>query len=81
VNEARKVMELGEIKYNALQLREARRWISSHPARFIKLSIMRFIAFWMPTENLNNPYAGLTPFYVPVLMRVGWCSDRTWDGA
>jgi hypothetical protein len=57
VNEARKVMELGEIKYNALQLREALRWISSHPARFIKLSILRFIAFWMPTENLNNPYA------------------------
>jgi hypothetical protein len=57
VNEARKVMELGEIKYNALRLREARRWISSHPARFIKLSVMRFIAFWMPTENLNNPYA------------------------
>ena len=50
-------MELGEIKYNALRLREARRWISSHPARFIKLSVMRFIAFWMPTENLNNPYA------------------------
>jgi hypothetical protein len=57
VDEARKVMELGEIKYNALRLREARRWISSHPARFIKLSVMRFIAFWMPTENLNNPYA------------------------
>ena len=57
VDEARKVMELGEIKYNASRLREARRWISSHPARFIKLSVMRFIAFWMPTENLNNPYA------------------------
>ena len=57
VNEASKVMEMGEIKYNALRLREARRWISSHPARFIKLSVMRFIAFWMPTENLNNPYA------------------------
>jgi hypothetical protein len=56
-NEARKVMELGEIEYNALRLREALRWISSHPARFLKLSILRFIAFWMPTENLNNPYA------------------------
>jgi hypothetical protein len=50
VNEARRVMDLGEVKYNALQLREALRWIISHPARFIKLSIMRFTAFWMPTE-------------------------------
>jgi hypothetical protein len=24
--------------------------------------------------------AGLTPFYVPVLMRVGWFCDRTWGG-
>ena len=56
VNEARKVMELGEIKYNALQSREALGWISSHPARFIKLSIMRLIAFWMPTENFNIHY-------------------------
>jgi len=23
---------------------------------------------------------GLTPFYVPLLMRVVWCSDRTWGG-
>ena len=53
VNEARKVMELGEVKYNELQLREARGWISSHPTRFIKLSIMRFIAFWMPTESFT----------------------------
>jgi hypothetical protein len=53
VNEARKVMELGEINYNALRLREALDWISSHPARFIKLSAMRFIAFWMPTENFD----------------------------
>src|SRR5216684_3393411 len=23
---------------------------------------------------------GVTPFYVPVLMRVGWFCDRTWGG-
>jgi hypothetical protein len=56
LNEARKVMELGEIKYNALQSREALGWISSHPARFIKLSIMRLIAFWMPTESFDIHY-------------------------
>jgi len=58
VNEARKVMEMGEVKYNELQLREALRWISSHPARFTKLSIMRLIAFWMPTDNFTIHYAG-----------------------
>src|SRR5260370_15614051 len=30
--------------------------------------------------DTNHPPAGLTPFYVPVLMRVGWCGDRTWSG-
>ena len=53
VNEARKVVELGEVNYNELLLREALGWISSHPARFIKLSLMRFIAFWMPTESFT----------------------------
>jgi hypothetical protein len=57
VNEARKVVELGEIKYNALRLHEAVRWISSHPARFIKLSTMRFVAFWFPTEAFSIHYA------------------------
>lgn len=27
-----------------------------------------------------EPAVGLTPFYVPVFMRVGWCCDRTWGG-
>jgi hypothetical protein len=53
VNEARKVRELGEAKYNTLRLREALHWISSHPARFVKLSTMRFVAFWMPMERLD----------------------------
>ena len=41
VNEARKVRELGEVKYNASHLREALRWISIHPGTFTKLSIIR----------------------------------------
>jgi hypothetical protein len=53
VNETRKVVELGEVKYNELQLQKALRWISSHPARFIKLSMLRFIAFWMPTDSFT----------------------------
>ena len=53
VAQARKVLELGEVKYNDMQLREALGWISSHPARFTKLSLMRFVAFWMPSELLH----------------------------
>jgi hypothetical protein len=53
VNEARKVLVLGEVKYNDLQLKKALLWISSHPARFIKLSMLRLIAFWMPTDSFT----------------------------
>src|SRR6266403_4355363 len=31
-------------------------------------------------KNRDRDPAGLTPFYVPVLMRVGWFCDRTWGG-
>lgn len=58
VNEAKKVLELGEPGYNERRLLKALRWISGHPARFIKLSAQRFIAFWLPTETLTIHYAG-----------------------
>jgi hypothetical protein len=56
--EARKVLELGEARYNDLRLREAFRWIASHPAHFIKLTGMRFIAFWFPTDSGTIHYTG-----------------------
>jgi hypothetical protein len=40
VTEAGKVLEMGEVKYNDVDLREALHWIISHPARFVKLSLM-----------------------------------------
>jgi hypothetical protein len=58
LNEAWKVLELGEVKYNDLRLREASHWIVSHPSRFAKLTAMRFVAFWMPTETFSIHYAG-----------------------
>ena len=57
VSEARKVKELGEVNYNRWRLREGLDWVSLHPARFIKLSTMRFVAFWMPTETFDIHYA------------------------
>jgi hypothetical protein len=56
VNEARKVMEMGEVKYNDLRLREALHWIGSHSVRFTELCLMRFTAFWMPTETFTIHY-------------------------
>ena len=51
LNEARRVLELGEPKYFELRGREARHWIGDHPARFLKLTAMRFVFFWMPSES------------------------------
>jgi hypothetical protein len=51
LNEARKVLELGEAKYCELRLHEALHWIGDHPARFLKLTAMRFVFFWMPNES------------------------------
>jgi hypothetical protein len=50
-NEARKVLELGEPDYNKLRLREVLDWIKAHRRRFVRLSVYRFIAWWMPTES------------------------------
>ena len=32
-----------------------------------------------PTHHCSSALV-LTPCYVPMLMRVGWCVDRTWGG-
>ncbi len=57
LDEARKVKELGEAKYNRMRLHEGLTWISSHPSQFMKLSTIRFIAFWMPTDTFTIHYA------------------------
>ena len=51
LNEARKVLELGEPKYFELRQQEALHWIGDHPARFLELTAMRFVFFWMPSES------------------------------
>jgi hypothetical protein len=58
LNQARKVLELGEVRYNGLRLKEALQWIEGHPERFASLTGMRFIAFWFPTESGTIHYAG-----------------------
>jgi len=48
VEEARKVLALGEPQYNDLKLREALQWIRTHPVRFFRLCAVRVASFWMP---------------------------------
>jgi hypothetical protein len=51
LNEAKRVLELGEPKYFELRRQEALHWIWDHPVRFLKLAAMRFVFFWMPSES------------------------------
>jgi hypothetical protein len=57
VGEAEKVRAMGEVKYDGLRLREAESWIDAHPKEFVGLSVLRFIAFWIPTQNGDVPEA------------------------
>jgi hypothetical protein len=58
LTEAKKVSQMGEVHYNDQRLREAALWIKSHQTRFLRLTVMRFIAFWLPTETGTIHYAG-----------------------
>jgi len=51
INEAKKLLSLGEPRYNDLQFRQAMSWIANHPRRFLLLSRERFVAFWFPNEG------------------------------
>lgn len=51
IEEARRVLALGEPAYNDLKLREALSWIGHNPARFAKLCALRALAFWFPPAN------------------------------
>jgi hypothetical protein len=56
--EARLVVEMGEVKYNASRLRIAMSWIHNHPRRFLELTSARFIQFWFPPSEIS--IAGIT---------------------
>ena len=49
--EASKVLAEGEPAYNQERLRDAKLWIQSHPTQFVKLSALRFAAFWFPPSS------------------------------
>ena len=49
--EARKVIDLGEVQYNRLKMRQALDWIRVNPRAFWRLTRQRFLYFWFPTET------------------------------
>jgi hypothetical protein len=66
LDEAKKVLADGEPEYDALKQHDAFRWIAHHPARFVKLSAERFLAFWIPVEttSLFDPERRLERFAI-----------------
>ena len=54
LQEAKKVLTIGEARYNEIRLREAVDWIETHPTRFFKLCVQRFIAFWIPPAATDS---------------------------
>ena len=47
--EAEKVKAIGEVAYSEEAKREALRWIETHPARFLRLTLERMRLYWLPT--------------------------------
>jgi hypothetical protein len=64
IEEAKRVRDLGEIRYNALRLADARGWIAAHPARFRTLTLERIRDFWWPPEDGHPVYAWSLRFII-----------------
>ncbi len=47
--------ELGEVKYAAWAMQEARGWIAEHPGRFVGLCVRRFVFFWIGEDPITDP--------------------------
>jgi len=50
-SEAERVRRLGELAYNRQRMAEAKQWIATHPAHFVRLSAERFTLFWVPRSK------------------------------
>jgi hypothetical protein len=52
MREAQVVKDLGELNYNRRELHLALAWMSGHPGAFVRLSLKRFLYFWLgPPEH------------------------------
>jgi hypothetical protein len=64
--EALRVRQLGEVEYNRQAMNQAKRWIASHPARFIELTLGRVRCFWFyvdPTSRSKTVFLWLVNIF------------------
>lgn len=60
LREAQLVRQMGEVRYNRMKLDEAASWVRSNPRDFVRLTLRRFLAWWLPPErNVFFRVAGL----------------------
>lgn len=48
LQEAERVLQLGEVRYNQMKLHEAMDWLRNNPAAFVTLTSKRMLAWWFP---------------------------------
>jgi hypothetical protein len=66
--EARKVAELGETQYMQQALDEALAWIRENPVDFLRLSLLRFMYFWLGPLHLTRVAAVIAALTILALM-------------
>jgi hypothetical protein len=54
VYELRHYREMGEVPYVEMRKKEAEDWIRQHPARFLKVSLFKFVYYWAGVPRLSN---------------------------
>lgn len=78
VEEAMKVKQMGELAYDHQDLQMALAWIRAHPARFMNLTVRRFLYFWGgPPEH---PYELVVTSLYTLLGLFGFFSMKRWVG-
>lgn len=55
-HEAQLVRDLGEVRYDRFRIAGAKRWITSHPGRFVHLTLARVKDFWLPPYEIGSWY-------------------------
>ena len=49
--ECRRLIEMGEVAYNADKMRQFKAWLAANPGRFAELTAQRFFYFWIPLRG------------------------------
>lgn len=69
LSEAQQYRELGEVQYNAARVGDTKAWIRGHFSAFVRLSALRFVAFWFPVaETIPDGFAFPENFGIPDYM-------------